>query len=248
MRPALLCLQFIFLAFCIKSQPSPSHEKIRQLIEDKEYKSAELEIEKTFANDTSNLMFYYYSGLLERKRQNKKKAIRFLSGCIKKDSTFLDPYGLIAAVYRENDDFERSDAFLDLALKRDPYNLRLMNDRAVNFYLQGKLDEALDLFTKAFRDSLNDPMVMYNIGTTLRMMGRLEEAMPYFTYALKGLPRDAKVYFDKGYTEFLLEKYAEALEDFEKSLEYNDLIKNEYERPDIEETKKMIAKCKRLTR
>ena len=95
------------------------------------------------------------------------------------------------------------------------------NSLGVVLKAQGKIDDAIEAFTKAVLLNSNYAGMHHNLGNALRDKGKLDEAIDAFTKALSLTPNYVEAYYNLGVTLYAQGKMDEAIEAFMKALSLN---------------------------
>ena len=95
---------------------------------------------------------------------------------------------------------------------------RTYNSMAITLKEQGKLEEAIEAYTKALSIEPHYAEACYNMGITLQKQGKLEEAIEAYNKALSIKPDYAKSYLNMGVTLHYQGKLNRAIDAYNKAL------------------------------
>jgi tetratricopeptide (TPR) repeat protein len=109
-----------------------------------------------------------------------EQAVVIYSDVVKKDGHRIDAYQRLAIVNDQLGNFEESDKFYRLALKREPKNAELLCDRGYSFYLQSRHAEAEQAFRKAIEINPRLARAHNNLALVLAQNERDDQALAEF--------------------------------------------------------------------
>jgi len=124
-------------------------------------------------------------------------------------------YGLALKDNARYDDAIRA---FDKAIGLDPENCAAWENKSNTLILQGKYDEALNVYSKALEFNNNEKLWL-NRGTILIQQGRYEEAVQACDAALKINPRYRESWYKKGLALSYQGKYDKAIEAYDTIIE-----------------------------
>ncbi|MBB55086.1 MAG: hypothetical protein CMF67_12010 [Magnetovibrio sp.] len=104
-------------------------------------------------------------------------------------------------------------------LERDPNNEILLNVLGATYQKLGRLDSAVEHYTKALTINPRNYDIKNNLGLALKDLGRLEEAALYLDEVLRDNPNYADAYINLGLIYLNSNKFREAVPLYEKYLE-----------------------------
>ncbi|MBC7401497.1 MAG: tetratricopeptide repeat protein [Mucilaginibacter sp.] len=101
-------------------------------------------------------------------------------------------------------------AKFDEALKIDPNNTDVMENKGISLALAQKYDEALPCFEKVVAVNNNQPHAYVSMGNIYSMRKDYDKAIYYYTKAIGILPRDARIWNSLSSAYLFSKKYAQA--------------------------------------
>ncbi len=124
-----------------------------------------------------------------------KNARSYLEMALSLDPLDSITLNILAIVYFDLSDFEKSEYFARLALNADPKSAEAFNTLGEISLKKGLLEDALRSFLRA-SDIYPKPVRYYNIAFTLEHLGRINEACMYWTRYINArnepVPQDAE--------------------------------------------------------
>jgi len=96
---------------------------------------------------------------------------------------------------------------------------RALNDVAASFLNKGKLDQAIEVFTKAIARDPNSSFAFYNRGTAYALRKELNRAIEDYSYAVRIDPEFALAFMNRGVAYSMESKFVDALNDLNKAVE-----------------------------
>lgn len=102
-----------------------------------------------------------------------------------------------------------------------PENLSTLNDKGVDFYIQGRYDLALECYNKAIELDPNSSLAWNNKGALLLGQDKYESALQAFDRAVEIDPNYSSAWNNKGSSLYHLGKYEEALKSFDEAIKLN---------------------------
>jgi len=111
-----------------------------------------------------------------------------------------------------------AEALLQGALKTEPENFDALHVLGVVCSMQGKHEEAADLFGKAVAVRPDSGLARFNLGATLSSLSRDEEALPHHREAVRLSPQNQDAWLNVGMCLSRLGQNEEALACFDEAL------------------------------
>lgn len=201
-----------------------SQDKIKEidlLLEQNKLEKASNEINTYFKNDTSSVDYLFFTGRLERKKNNNLIAENYFRKCLLKDSTYSKAYGYLAMIFYLNNDYLKAMAYMNKAIQFDPNNMDFYNERSAIYYEQKDYENSLRDLKKAYEIHPNDIYFIHNIGTALNALDRFEEAIIYFNKADKINSKEPRNHYDRGIAYYNIDKPKKAIQDYKKVIKFN---------------------------
>ncbi len=152
--------------------------------------------------------------LLNKKSQNRLK---------------IQAYNLAAEIYRQDEEFNKSDSCFEEIIRIDPENLIIRNNYAYYLSLRGvNLKKAEELSRLTIEKEPNNATYLDTYGWVLYKIGNYKQARNYIELAIRnGAYNNAEVLEHYGDIMMSLESCNEALEAYEKAYEINQEIRLE---------------------
>ncbi|MCR4336221.1 MAG: tetratricopeptide repeat protein [Candidatus Omnitrophica bacterium] len=116
--------------------------------------------------------------------------------------------------------FEEAIPCLDAAIKHNPFDGAVYNDRALCMIELGKLDGAMEFFDRGIAVEPDFATIHHNKGWFLNQMGHPAEALACFQQALELQPRRAVTYENMADCFYKLGQIPEAIGACQKAIEF----------------------------
>ena len=172
-------------------------KRIGQIIEEEKNKDASLKyIEKQFNKiDIPSTKIIFDMATIYKNNKNYNKSIQLynkvLSQINKDSDSFADTLYRRGGCYERMGDYKMSDIDLLNSLKinsDDPY---VLNYLAYSWLERNyKIDEAMDMLKKAYKQKKNDPYIIDSIGWGYYLIGDYDKAENYLIQAVQLMPDD----------------------------------------------------------
>jgi tetratricopeptide (TPR) repeat protein len=115
-------------------------------------------------------------------------------------------------------DFDRAIAEYSSALRLDPANVTVLNNRAYGYWSKGETDLAIADYSEAIRLDPNNVMALSNRAVAYNFKGEFSRAIADLDKAVELRPADARVWNSRCWGRALAGKLQEALADCNESL------------------------------
>jgi serine/threonine protein kinase/tetratricopeptide (TPR) repeat protein len=143
-------------------------------------------------------------------------------------------------------DLNKKIDYYDKALKINPDDADIWNNKGVALDKLSKHSEAIECYDKALKINPDDADIWNNKGVAFDDLSKHSEAIECYNKALKINPDDADIWNDKGVALDKLSKHSEAIECYDKALKINP--DNDYARYNKLCTKgKILSKLKKYS-
>jgi tetratricopeptide (TPR) repeat protein len=150
-------------------------------------------------------------------------AVRVLLRACAIDPENVDALSQLALVYDGMGRYTESDSLYDMAVRMAPDNDLLLNNYGYSLAERGiRLDEALEMATKAVKAQPENPSYLDTIGWVYYRLGRYREAERYVRDAIEKGEENAVVYEHLGDIYFKLDQPDRAMEHWNMALELDE--------------------------
>ncbi len=130
----------------------------------------------------------------------------------------FDSRHLLGVAFLQRGDHAQAVVHIDLALKKNPYNILALNNRGIALNAMKRFDEALASYDRAIIARPDFAEALSNRGNTLKDLERFADAVASFDRALAVRPDYAEAHYNRGNTLHALERFADALASFDRAL------------------------------
>jgi tetratricopeptide (TPR) repeat protein len=165
--------------------------------------------------DKSNRLFHQALQLQQHSKLNEAKAL--YEKILHQDPHHCDALHLLGMIYHTLNQKDQACIFITQALTLKPHPI-YYNSLGIVLKAQGKIDEAIDAFTKALALNPNYAGMYHNLGNALRDKGKIDEAIEALNKALSLEPQYVEAYYNLGVTLYAKGQIDEAIEAFTKAL------------------------------
>ena len=104
----------------------------------------------------------------------------------------------------------------DVAVEKEASHL---NDVGADLLSKGKVEQAIELFTKAIRHNPNSAFAFYNRGTAYALRVQLEPAIADYSEAIRIDPDFAYAFMNRGVAYSMQGRFGDALGDLNKAID-----------------------------
>ena len=166
-------------------------KKVINLIKNKDYKNALIEIENYPNNKNSFLL--YYLAFIKDKLDRKEESLEILNTLTKNNPNFIEAYHLSSNINEDLRKYDVSKNILELLIEKNPndwkanYNL----GRLYQLHLKNK-EKALKCYKKALENNQNNNDIWSAVGNLQKDLNHYEEATNTFTNIIKKFPENYK--------------------------------------------------------
>jgi len=166
-------------------------KKIINLIKNKDYKNALIEIENYPNNKNSFLL--YYLAFIKDKLDRKEESLEILNTLTKNNPNFIEAYHLSSNINEDLRKYDVSKNILELLIEKNPndwkanYNL----GRLYQLHLKNK-EKALKCYKKALENNQNNNDIWNAVGILQKDLNHYEDAIEIFTDITKKFPENYK--------------------------------------------------------
>ena len=178
------------------AEPAPSAEKLTAMdifmdgidaLDMQNYKEAAILFERASAMEPQNLEFQYYVAVSYVRLKKNRKALEIFESLTERDpKLFFKAYFDIAAIYRDEKEYDKAILTLKNAEKIDPNNGRLFLEMGSTYKDSGHYDEALKCFSRAKQlDPKLHQISTYMTGATYLHTEQFEQAGKMFKKAVE---------------------------------------------------------------
>jgi tetratricopeptide (TPR) repeat protein len=140
-------------------------------------------------------------------------------------------YFILAAMYRQDKQFDKAEEVFDQACQIFPDNSRVLFEYGLYLDRIGATDKALTRMERVIELSPDDPSALNYVGYTWADQGiKLDKALEYVTKAVELKPDDGYIRDSLGWVYYKMKKYDKAVKELQKalSLQDNDPTINEH--------------------
>ena len=166
-------------------------KKVINLIKNKDYKNALIEIENYPNNKNSFLL--YYLAFIKDKLDRKEESLKILNTLTKNNPNFIEAYHLSSNINEDLRKYDVSKNILELLIEKNPndwkanYNL----GRLYQLHLKNK-KKALKCYKKALENNQNNNDIWNAVGILQKDLNYYEDAIKIFTDITKKFPENYK--------------------------------------------------------
>ena len=166
-------------------------KKVINLIKNKDYKNALIEIENYPNNKNSFLL--YYLAFIKDKLDRKEESLEILNTLTKNNPNFIEAYHLSSNINEDLRKYDVSKNILELLIEKNPndwkanYNL----GRLYQLHLKNK-EKALKCYKKALENNQNNNDIWNAVGNLQKDLNHYEDAIEIFTDITKKFPENYK--------------------------------------------------------
>ena len=166
-------------------------KKVINLIKNKDYKNALIEIENYPNNKNSFLL--YYLAFIKDKLDRKEESLEILNTLTKNNPNFIEAYHLSSNINEDLRKYDVSKNILELLIEKNPndwkanYNL----GRLYQLHLKNK-EKALKCYKKALENNQNNNDIWNAVGILQKNLNHYEDAIEIFTDITKKFPENYK--------------------------------------------------------
>ena len=166
-------------------------KKVINLIKNKDYKNALIEIENYPNNKNSFLL--YYLAFIKDKLDRKEESLEILNTLTKNNPNFIEAYHLSSNINEDLKKYDVSKNILELLIEKNPkdwkanYNL----GRLYQLHLKNK-KKALKCYKKALENNQNNNDIWNAVGILQKDLNHYEDAIKIFTDITKKFPENYK--------------------------------------------------------
>ncbi|WP_373539747.1 trypsin-like peptidase domain-containing protein [Chamaesiphon sp.] len=145
-------------------------------------------------------------------------AISFIGASEKKEYYYLWKYQSV--VFRELGKYDSALKSINVAIKLEPSDLRLLNEKAVLFGMRKQSLEAIAIYD-LISSKQPEAYAYYGRGHFKYLLGQREAAIADFDRAISLNPSYTEAYSHRGVAKYDLEKYKEAIADYNRAISIN---------------------------
>ena len=166
-------------------------KKVINLIKNKDYKNALIEIEN-YPNNKNPFLLYYLA-FIKDKLDRKEESLEILNTLTKNNPNFIEAYHLSSNINEDLRKYDVSKNILELLIEKNPndwkanYNL----GRLYQLHLKNK-EKALKCYKKALENNQNNNDIWSAVGNLQKDLNHYEEATNTFTNIIKKFPENYK--------------------------------------------------------
>lgn len=212
----------VYLNAALKQRPShlPTLNYLASIEEQLlDYKNALVHVRTLISLDSSNSYYHRQAGQLCEHLNQSGDALQYYQSALQLnpyDQSSLIPFCRIVS---EGGHPAYADSLLNLALQRQPDNLRLLYESAKLNYLLKRYEEVLPRFEKAL--SLQDTSLLYLplLGYSLAQLGRCEEAIPWLEHLLKHKEPNEQLHYFTGFCYLQLDSLEKSMAQYELAIQ-----------------------------
>jgi tetratricopeptide (TPR) repeat protein len=165
----------------------------------------------------------FFLGVAYGRLGQDSDAIRVLRRACAIDPENVDALSQLALVYDGMGRYAESDSLYDIAIRIAPDNDLLLNNYGYSLAERGtRLDEALEMATKAVQAQPENPSYLDTLGWIYFQLGRYSEAERYVREAIEKGEENAIVYEHLGDIYFKLDQLDRAMENWNMALELDE--------------------------
>jgi tetratricopeptide (TPR) repeat protein len=176
------------------------HSIASKMIADKKYEEAEIYIERfipKFNDDLSN-DFYRYLIAVHIKTRDFAKAISYSEKLLQKYIPTSNDFYCLGLIYTHLSNSTEAIKNYDFALELQPENLLALNNKAYQYIILEKYEEALQILVQATELSAELPYLINSRGFAKIMLGYLEEGLIDIQYSLNLDNKNSYAYLHRG--------------------------------------------------
>ena len=156
-------------------------------------KAAIEEYLKALKYDPDSSTIYLYLSADYIKLGKYEEAIKQLNACIRTGGEGVVPHSILAFLYTLLQRFDDAAAEYQKIISANPKDLQTLNTLAGLYILQGKLKEAISVYSELSQQEVNMPLVQFNIGILYSELNNFKLAEDYLTKAVTEFDKAAKI-------------------------------------------------------
>ncbi|MCJ7496703.1 MAG: tetratricopeptide repeat protein [candidate division Zixibacteria bacterium] len=200
----LLCSLPFFL---LNANTNRSIERFRNLLD--------LDIERSLNGRWNIANYFYRQGMFIESEQIKSEIFKLFPG---------DSLAREAQKYIKSGEYDKATILLKKAIETNP-NIQIVNsiyhELGNVYFLQGKIDEALNVYQRVVRLNPLDQLIHMNLGQTLLRKDRLDEALKEFKKSEKLGLKEPGAFCDIAYIYLRFGETGKAIKAYKKVLKIN---------------------------
>ncbi len=222
MKSAVLIFSLVLLnAFCFSKDVDKFIEKVNQLLEKEDYKSAEKLLTDTLMKDSLNGELYMHLGIVQYRSENFKMSLASFNKAVELLPNF--PRLLInrGVLKREMKDFNGALADFNRAIYIKPLYWSALYERAMLYKETEDYEAALADLNKLVQMDPTKFSPKWQVAVIKKKQGKLWESLADYSALCIEFPNKSVAWNNLADTEMLLKDYKCALEHIEKSISVN---------------------------
>ena len=220
---ACFCLGLVAVAKEVKRPDSYAYNRGVEALENENLQEAVQWFSKELAEHPNNGYAYFYLASISGYTNDFSTALgnaeKALNKIPKKDKRYRSiTENLKATIYLAMEDTVKGLDSYDKALKIDPTNTAIYEDRADLYYEMGKYDLADADYLSILKVDPNSSMANVGLGRNAKSQENWDEAINYFTKAVKLSPDYSRAYAFRAEAYMGKKQWSEAADDIIKAL------------------------------
>jgi len=141
-------------------------------------------------------------------------AIAQLTTAVRENPRFADSHFLLGEAYMRRSQFTEAEACFRRALVLQPDTGEFRTELGLALAMQGRTQEARDLFLELVRHEPRNPNALIGLGLTSMKSGNYESALEAFRRAVQLAPYLVQAQYNRGLAAMKLQRYGEAIDAF----------------------------------
>jgi tetratricopeptide (TPR) repeat protein len=135
--------------------------------------------------DPSDADILFLKGVTQAQLGERKSALKFLNSALAFDPLKTQAYGLVASIYFQEADFEKSLEAADTGLRIDPHDELCLNYRSMALLKLNRKEEHLNADHQALKSNPMNPLTHASVGYSALQKGETDKAKAHFREALR---------------------------------------------------------------